>query len=279
MRFTRQDVLDRLRKTIAARSPVIAAGAGIGLSAKFTERGGADLIIVYNSGRYRMTGYSSLSGYLPIGDANGIVKEMGEREILPVVRNTPVIAGIFGCDPTRDMDHLLGEVKALGFSGVINFPAVAWLVGELRAGLESSGLGFDREVRMIASARRADLFTLAYVFTPEEAAAMVDAGVDCIVAHMGNTAGGSVGQEQVIALEGAAKLTAEITAETRRRNKDVIVLCHGGPIALPEDFAFILEHVAVDGFVGASSMERLPVETAIEGITRSFKGLPLPARA
>lgn len=278
MRYSRDQVTARLRKTLAAGQPVIAAGAGIGLSAKFTERGGADLIVIYNSGRYRMTGYSSLSGYLPIGDANGIVKEMGEREILPVTKATPVIAGVFASDPTREMGHFLGELKGLGFSGVINFPAVAWLEGELRDGLESSGLGFQREVDMIRAARGLELFTMAYVFTPGEATTMVEAGVDCVVAHMGNTAGGSVGQEQVIALAAAAKLTQTIADAARKANPAVVVLCHGGPIALPEDFAFILERTDVDGFVGASSMERLPVESAIEGITRAFKALPVKKR-
>lgn len=273
MPSARKLVLDRLRKTRASGSPIIAAGAGIGLSAKFAERGGADLVIIYNSGRYRMTGYSSLSGYLPIGDANGIVKEMGEREVLPVVRSTPVIAGVFAADPTRRMSHLLGELAALGFAGVINFPAVAWLEGELREGLESSGLGFQREVEMLALARRMELFTLAYVFTPEEAATMVDAGVECIVAHMGNTVGGSVGQPQAIALDAAADLTQRIAEAARKKRRDTLVLCHGGPIALPADFAHIQARSDVDGFVGASSMERLPVETAIEGITVEFKKL------
>jgi predicted TIM-barrel enzyme len=275
MQFSRTETLARLRKTIASGEPIITAGAGIGLSAKFTERGGADLIVIYNSGRYRMTGYSSLSGYLPIGDANGIVKEMGEREILPVTKNTPVIAGVFACDPTREIGHLLGELKAIGFSGVINFPAVAWLEGELRDGLESSGLGFQREVDMIRLACEMEFFTLAYVFTSDQAATMVAAGVDCVVAHMGNSAGGSVGQKQVIALDAAAKLTQEVAVAAREVRSDVIVLCHGGPIALPDDFAYIVERVDVDGFVGASSMERLPVEKAIEDMARAFKRVPL----
>jgi predicted TIM-barrel enzyme len=279
MQFSRTEVLKRLKKTIAGGSPAIAAGAGIGLSAKFTEKGGADLIIIYNSGRYRMTGYSSLSGYLPIGDANGIVKEMGEREILPVTQNTPVIAGVFASDPTREMPHFLEELKALGFSGVINFPSVAWLVGELREGLESSGLGFKRELDMTTEARKLGLFTMAYVFTAEEAAAMVKAGVDCIVAHMGNTVGGSVGQPQAIQLETAARLIQEIADVSRKGNRDVVVLCHGGPIAFPDDLRFIMERSDVEGFVGASSMERLPVEKALEGVTREFKSIPVKAKS
>ena len=279
MRQSRESIVAKLDKVRGAGRPVIAAGAGIGLSAKFTERGGADLVIIYNSGRYRMTGYSSLCGYLPIGDANGIVKEMGEREILPVVKSVPVIAGVFGADPTRDMRHFLGELIALGFSGIINFPSIAWLEGELRAGLEASGLGFQRELDMTRIASELGLYTLAYVFTPDEAVAMVDAGVDCVVAHMGNTIGGSVGHGHAIELEAAAKLTQEIAEAARSRKPDVLVLCHGGPIAVPEDFAFIIERTDVDGFVGASSMERLPVETSIEATTRAFKDLPLKARS
>jgi predicted TIM-barrel enzyme len=275
MQFKRSEVVARLKNSLANGQPIIAAGAGIGLSAKFTEKGGADLVIIYNSGRYRMTGHSSLSGYLPIGDANGIVKEMGEREVLPVTRNTPVVAGVFASDPTRQMPHFLRELIALGFSGVINFPSIAWLEGELRAGLESSGLGFQREVDMICAAGEAGLFTMAYVFTAEEAIAMARAGVDCVVAHMGNTVGGSVGQPHAIALDSAAALTQKIISAARKEKSEIVALCHGGPIAVPEDFAFILAKTDVEGFVGASSMERLPVETAIESTTKAFKSLPL----
>lgn len=278
MQFSSQTVLRRLHDVTAEGKPIIAAGAGIGLSAKFTEKGGADLIIIYNSGRYRMRGYSSLCGYLPIGDANAIVKEMGEREVLPVVQDTPVIAGVFASDPTRRMDHFLGELKALGFAGVINFPSIAWLEGELRDGLESSGLGFQRELDMTRTAHEMGLFTMAYVFTPEEGEQMVAAGVDCVVAHMGNTVGGSVGQPHAIALDAAAALTQKIADAARKAKPDVVVLCHGGPIAVPEDFAHILEKTDVHGFVGASSMERLPVETALQDITRAFKRLPLKNR-
>ena len=278
MKYSRNEVRERLRKTLEAGRPVIAAGAGIGLSAKFAEKGGADLVIIYNSGRYRMTGYSSLCGYLPIGDANAIVKEMGEREVLPVTRDTPVIAGVFAADPTREMAHFLRELIDLGFSGVINFPSIAWVEGELRAGLESSGLGFQREVDMIRIAGEAGLFTLAYVFTPDEAIAMAKAGVDSVVAHMGNTVGGSVGQPHAIALGAAAELTQKIVDAARKENREIIALCHGGPIAVPSDFAFILEHTDVEGFVGASSMERVPVEVAIESTTKAFKALPVKGR-
>jgi predicted TIM-barrel enzyme len=278
MPFSSMTVLDRLAEVTSAGQPIIAAGAGLGLSAKFTEKGGADLIVIYNSGRYRMRGYSSLCGYLPIGDANGIVKEMGEREVLPVVRDTPVIAGVFASDPTRLIPQFLGELKALGFAGVINFPSIAWLQGELRDGLESSGLGFQRELDMTRTAHEMGLFTMAYVFTPEEAEQMVAAGVDCIVAHMGNTVGGSVGQPHAIALDAAAELTQKIADAARKSKPEMIVLCHGGPIAVPSDFAHILEKTDVHGFVGASSMERLPVETALQDITQAFKALPLRKR-
>jgi predicted TIM-barrel enzyme len=275
MQFTRRQVIERIRAKIAAGRPVITAGAGIGISAKFAERGGADLIVVYNSGRYRMTGYTSVSGFLPIGDANAIVLEMGEREILPAARKTPIVAGIFAADPTRDMMHLLRRVRDIGFSGIINFPTVAYLEGELRSALESSGLGFECEVRAVTAAASVDLYTMAYVFTADEAAQMATAGVDCLVAHMGNTAGGTVGQKSVLALTEAARRTQEIVESARKRNADAVVLCHGGPIATPTDVTFMLEHTDVEGFVGASSMERLPVEKPLEDMTRAFTNLTL----
>jgi predicted TIM-barrel enzyme len=207
-----------------------------------------------------------------------IVKEMGAREVLPVTRDTPVIAGVFAADPTREMAHFLRELIDLGFSGVINFPSIAWVEGELRAGLEASGLGFQREVDMIRIARQAGLFTLAYVFTPDEAMAMAKAGVDSVVAHMGNTVGGSVGQPHAIALEAAAELTQKIVDAARKQNREIVALCHGGPIAVPSDLAFMLEHTDVEGFVGASSMERLPVEIAIESTTKAFKALSVKGR-
>lgn len=278
MRFTRREVIERLRAKTKAGRPVVTAGAGVGISAKFAERGGADLIVVYNSGRYRMAGYSSVSGFLPIGDANAIVLEMGEREILPAARKTPVIAGIFACDPTRDMARFLERVKASGFSGVINFPTIAYVEGELRSALESTGQGFAREVEAIVTARAMDLYTMAYVFKPEEGAQMAEAGVDCIVAHMGNTAGGTVGQPGVFTLEKAAERTQAIVDAARKAGSDALMLCHGGPIATPDDLAFMLENADIEGFVGASSMERLPVEKPLEEVTRAFAQLDLPKK-
>ncbi|MEG1633695.1 MAG: phosphoenolpyruvate hydrolase family protein [Oscillospiraceae bacterium] len=276
MAYTRTQVTERLNATLADGKPIIAAGSGIGISAKFAEKGGADLIVIYNSGRYRMTGYSSWAGFLPIGDANGIVLEMGEREILPVVKSAPVIAGIFASDPTRRMDVFLKQVKDMGFSGIINFPTVAILEGNFRDNLESSGLGFIREVEATKLAHDMELFTMAYVFNPDESAQMAEAGVDCIVAHMGNTKGGTVGQEGgVFTLADAAKLTREIAVAAWAVNPEIKVLCHGGPIAFPDDAAYVIREAGVQGFVGASSMERLPVEKPLTDATKAFKDIPM----
>lgn len=276
MSYTRTEVIYRLNKTLQEHKPVIAAGSGTGISAKFAEKGGADLIVIYNSGRYRMTGYSSWAGFLPIGDANAIVLEMGEREVIPVVQEAPVIAGIFASDPTRKMDHFLKQVKDMGFSGVINFPTVAILEGNYRDNLESSGLGFINEVNMIKMAHYMNLYTMSYVFNPEEAEEMAKAGVDCIVAHMGNTKGGSVGQiGGVFGLKDAVKLIKEIAQAAQNINPEIIVLCHGGPIAMPEDAAYVIQKTGVQGFVGASSMERLPVEKPLMEATKAFKNIPL----
>jgi len=279
MQYTRNQVAEILARTLSEGRPVIAAGAGTGISAKFAEKGGSDLIVIYNSGRYRMTGYSSWAGLLPIGDANGIVLEMGEHEVLPIVKKAPVIAGVFPSDPTREMWHFLKQVKDLGFSGVINFPTVALLEGEFRSGMETSGLGFDRDVDMIEQAHGMNLYTMAYVFNVEEAVKMAEAGVDLNVAHMGNTAGGSVGQDGVPVLDDAARRTQEIADAGRRANPKIITLCHGGPIAMPDDVAYILEQTDVEGFVGASSMERLPVEKPLEETTRKFKSLSIRKRS
>ena len=276
MSYTRTEVIYRLNKTLQEHKPVIAAGSGTGISAKFAEKGGADLIVIYNSGRYRMTGYSSWAGFLPIGDANAIVLEMGEREVIPVVQEAPVIAGIFASDPTRKMDYFLKQVKDIGFSGVINFPTVAILEGNYRDNLESSGLGFENEVNMIKMAHDMNLYTMSYVFNPEEAEEMAKAGVDCIVAHMGNTKGGSVGQiGGVFGLKDASKLTKEIAQAAQNINPEIIALCHGGPIAMPEDAAYVIQKTGVQGFVGASSMERLPVEKPLMEATKAFKNIPL----
>ena len=273
MRFTREQIVDRLRTQVSARRPIVGAGAGTGLSAKFIERGGADLLIVYNSGRFRMAGHSSMCGLLPLGDANAIVMEMGEREILPVVRDTPVIAGVNGTDPTRDLRRFLRTIAATGFSGVNNFPTVGLFDGRIRQELEASGLGFQREVDMIDAAHEQGLFTIVYVFTPEEAAAMTAVGADVVIAHMGLTVGGSVGMSTnaAFSLDDSCVRVESIAAAASAVRDDVLVLCHGGPIAEPSDAEYVMKRTSAVGFVGASSMERLPVEHALTEVTQAFK--------
>jgi len=275
--WTRGDVLTRLQAEIDAGRPLVGSGAGIGLSAKFAEAGGADLILIYNSGRFRMAGHGSNAGLLAIGDANAIVMEMGEREVLPVVTDTPVIAGINGTDPTRRMSTLLRDATRLGFAGVINFPSHGIIDGRWRQSLEMTGFGYDREVAMIAEAHRQDLFTMAYVFTPEESVAMTEAGVDVIVAHMGLTVGGSIGAptDFAIALDEAVERIEAIAAAARDLRADILVVCHGGPIATPADVEYVLGKSTVVGFIGASSVERLPVEIALQETVAGFKAVAL----
>ena len=275
--WTRGDVLTRLQAEIDAGRPLVGSGAGIGLSAKFAEAGGADLILIYNSGRFRMAGHGSNAGLLAIGDANAIVMEMGEREVLPVVTDTPVIAGINGTDPTRRMSALLRDATRLGFAGVINFPSHGIIDGRWRQSLEMTGFGYDREVAMIAEAHRQDLFTMAYVFTPEESVAMTEAGVDVIVAHMGLTVGGSIGAptDFAIALDEAVERIEAIAAAARDLRADILVVCHGGPIATPADVEYVLGKSTVVGFIGASSVERLPVEIALQETVAGFKAVAL----
>ena len=277
MRYSRAQVLDRLRAQIRQGKPIVGAGAGTGISAKFAEAGGADLIIIYNSGRYRMAGHGSLAGVLAFGDANQIVKDMGEREVLPVVQETPVIAGVMGTDPLRQMDYLLHELDALGFSGVNNFPTVGLIDGRFRMELERTNLGFGREVAMIALAHQMGFFTCVYVFNPEESQAMAEAGADAIIAHMGLTVGGSIGLERgdAMHLEDAPAAVQAIGEAAWAVNREAILLCHGGPIATPDDAAYVLARSPAVGFIGASSMERLPVETAITETVRQFKAVPL----
>jgi predicted TIM-barrel enzyme len=273
MSFTREQVVDGLRTQVSQQRPIVGAGAGTGISAKFIERGGADVIIVYNSGRFRMAGHSSMCGLLPLGDANTIVLEMGEREVLPVVRDTPVVAGVNGTDPTRDMRRLLNQVVAAGFSGVNNFPTVGLFDGRIREELEASGLGFQREVEMIDIAHDLGLFTIVYVFTPQEAAAMAAVGADAVIAHMGLTVGGSIGMstDGAFSLEDACDRVQAIGEAALAVKDDVIVLCHGGPIATPSDAEYVMKRTNAVGFVGASSMERLPVEEALIQTTKAFK--------
>jgi predicted TIM-barrel enzyme len=265
--------LKRLEAKRAAGNAIIGAGAGTGISAKFLHAGGADLIFIYNSGRFRMQGLSSWVGHLPFGDANAIVMEMGEREIMPVVPEADVIAGVCGFDPTRRMSRFLPKVAEAGFAGVINYPTVAVIDGRMRADLEAGNLGFDREVEMIRIAGGIDLLTTAYVCTTDEAAAMVDAGVDIVVAHMGLTVGGAIGATHAINMEVAARSVSAIAEASRKLRKDVFVVAHGGPIASPEDAANLFRICTVDGFVGASSMERLPIEEPLRANTAAFAKL------
>lgn len=280
MRYTREEVLDRLRAAVTAGHPIVGAGAGTGISAKFAEAGGADLIIIYNSGRYRMAGHGSLAGVLAFGDANQLVKEMGEREVLPVVREVPVIAGVMGTDPLRQMGYLLKEIDALGFSGVNNFPTVGLIDGRFRLELERTGMGFGKEVDMIRLAHEFGFFTIVYTFNPDEATAMAIAGADAIIAHLGLTVGGTIGlaSEDALQLADAPAAIQAIGDAAWRVKPDTLLLCHGGPLATPEDAAFALARCDAVGFIGASSMERLPVETAIARTTASFKAIRLRER-
>jgi len=266
----RIEILKRFRGKIAQGKPIIGGGAGTGISAKFEEAGGIDLIVIYNSGRFRMAGHSSLAGLLPYGDANAIVVEMA-AEVLPVAKRTPVLAGVCGTDPMRLMDRFLGQIKALGFAGVQNFPTVGLFDGTMRSNLEETNLGYQREVEMIRLAHEMDLLTTPYVFNPDEATRMAEAGADIVVAHMGLTTKGSIGAKTAKTLEGCVPLIDEIVAAAKAVRDDVIILCHGGPIAEPDDAQYILQHChAVDGFYGASSMERLPTERAIKDQTERF---------
>ena len=270
-RIERKELLERFRGMIARKEPIVGAGAGTGLSAKCEEAGGADLIIIYNSGRYRMAGRGSLAGILAYGNANEIVKDMA-REVLPVVKRTPVLAGVNGTDPFLLTDHFLDELKALGFSGIQNFPTVGLIDGVFRKNLEETGMGYGLEVDLIAKARAKDMLTTPYVFNADEAAAMTKAGADIIVAHLGLTTGGSIGAETALKLEDCPALIDDWAEAARRVRKDVMVLCHGGPISSPQDAAYILANVpGIHGFYGASSMERLPVETALTQQVRAFK--------
>lgn len=269
--FDRSDLMTRFRAMRDAKEPIIGGGAGTGLSAKCEEAGGIDLIVIYNSGRYRMAGRGSLAGLMPYGDANGVVMEMA-GEVLPVVKNTPVLAGVCATDPFRLMDKFLDEVKAAGFSGVQNFPTVGLIDGTFRENIEETGMGYGHEVDMIAMAAGKDLLTTPYVFSEEDAAAMAEAGADIIVVHLGLTTGGSIGAETAVTLEKAPTLTDEWAAAALEVNPDAIVLVHGGPVAMPEDADYVLRNTEnCHGFYGASSMERLPTEVALTAQTAKFK--------
>jgi predicted TIM-barrel enzyme len=276
--ISRKTILEKFRAMIAAGQPIVGGGAGTGLSAKAEEAGGIDLIIIYNSGRYRMAGRGSAAGLLAYGNANEIVKEMAV-EVLPVVKHTPVLAGVNGTDPFVLMPRFLAELKDMGFSGVQNFPTVGLFDGMMRVSFEETGMGFGLEVDMIAEAHKLDLLTTPYVFNPDEAGAMTKAGADIVVAHMGVTTGGSIGASSAKTLEQCVAEIDAIAAAARGVRGDVIVLCHGGPISMPADARFILDRCdGVHGFYGASSMERLPAEAAIRDQTADFKALPIRAR-
>ncbi len=273
MAFTRSEVLERLRKNIEAGLPIIGAGAGTGISAKFEEAGGVDLIVIYNSGRFRMAGRGSLAGLMPYGDANAIVMEMA-GEVLPIVKDTPVLAGVCGTDPFRQMDVFLKQVKEIGFSGVQNFPTVGLCDGLFRQNLEETGMGYGLEVDMIRKAHELDLLTTPYAFNAKEAKAMAEAGADIIVAHMGLTTKGAIGATTAVSLEEAPARVQEICDAAKSVNPDIIALCHGGPISMPEDAEYVLSKTkGIHGFYGASSMERLPTEVAIREQMQKFKSI------
>jgi predicted TIM-barrel enzyme len=267
----REEALARFRARIAAGKPIIGCGAGTGISAKCAEAGGADIIIIYNSGRFRMAGRGSLSGLMPYGDANAIVVDMA-REVLPVVKSTPVLAGVCGTDPFRVIPRFIEELKRIGFSGVQNFPTVGLIDGVFRQNLEETGMGYGLEVDTIGEAHRQDLLTCPYVFDETQAADMAKAGADFVVAHMGLTTKGTIGAYTALTLEESANRVQEICDAAKRVNRDILVICHGGPIAEPADAKYILENTEnVVGFFGASSIERLPTEVGIRGQVEEFK--------
>lgn len=274
--YTRVEVRGRLQKTLDAKKAIIAAGAGTGISAKFIERGGADLIIIYNSGRFRMSGHGSTAGLMAYGDANAVAMEIGEFEVLPVVEEVPVICGVHGSDPRRRMWHFLLQVKAMGFSGVNNFPTHSIVDGHFRQILEETGMSFDKEVEMIALADRMDLFSIVYVAKPEEAEAMARAGADAIIAHVGTTVGGSIGVTgATCTMDDAVERTQAIIEASRRVRPDIFFLTHGGPINTPADAAEVIGRTEAVGFVGASSLERMAVEKSLTELTREFKRIGL----
>ena len=272
-RFERKNLLAKFHDMIAKRQPIIGGGAGTGLSAKCEEAGGIDLIVIYNSGRYRMAGRGSLAGLLAYGNANEIVVDMA-REVLPVVNHTPVLAGVNGTDPFMIRDHFLDQLKALGFSGIQNFPTVGLFDGTFRKNLEETGMGYGLEVDLVKAAHEKDMLTTPYVFNVEEAVAMTKAGADIIVPHMGLTTGGAIGAETALKLKDCPAIISAMSEAAKKIRKDVIVLCHGGPISSPEDAAFMLQNTkGIHGFYGASSMERLPTEIALVAQTKNFKSI------
>lgn len=274
--YTRTEVLERLHDTLSKGEPIIAAGAGTGISAKFIEKGGADLIIIYNSGRFRMAGHGSTAGLMSYGDANAIAMEIGEFEVLPVVEEIPVICGVHATDPRRRMWHWLLKVKDMGFSGINNFPTHTIVDGQYRQTLEETGMSVQKEFECVALARKMDIFSIVYVAKPEEAKAMAEAGADVIIAHVGCTVGGSIGVvDAAVSLDDAAAQTQAIIDAGKSVRDDIIYLSHGGPILSPSDAAFINERTDAVGFVGASSLERMAVEKSLINLTQEFKSIPV----
>lgn len=270
---TRSQILDRFRAQVAAGKPIIGGGAGTGITAKSAEAGGIDLLVIYNSGRFRMAGRGSLSGLLAYGDANAIVMEMA-NEVLPVVKKTPVLAGVNGTDPFRVMPHFLKQVKEIGFAGIQNFPTVGLIDGVFRANLEETGMGYGPEVDMIRLAHEMDLLTSPYVFDVDQAKDMARAGADILVPHMGLTTSGTIGAQTAMTLEDAAKKVQELADAAKSVNSDILCLCHGGPIANPADAQYVLDHTeGIVGFYGASSIERFPTEVGIRKQTEDFKAI------
>lgn len=274
--YTKKEVRDRLQKTLDQKKAIIAAGAGTGISAKFIEKGGADLIIIYNSGRFRMSGHGSTAGLMAYGDANAVAMEIGEFEVLPVVEEIPVICGVHGSDPRRRMWHHLLKVKEMGFSGVNNFPTHSIVDGHFRNVLEETGMGFEKEVEMVRLATMMDLFSIVYVAKPEEARQMAEVGADAIIAHVGTTVGGSVGVVgATCTMDEAIERTNQIIEAGKEVNPDILFLTHGGPINTPDDVRDILAKTNAHGFVGASSLERMGVEESLTNLTREFKSITL----
>lgn len=275
MADSRSSILKRLREKVARGQPIIGGGAGTGLSAKCEEAGGIDLIVIYNSGRYRMAGRGSLSGLMPYGNANQIVKELG-YEVLPVVRQVPVLAGVCGTDPFMIRDLLLKELSAMGFAGIQNFPTVGLIDGQFRVNLEETGMGFDLEIECIRAAHDLDMLTTPYAFDPDQARALTAAGADIVVAHMGLTTSGSIGSQTAKTLDQAVEATRAMVDAAKSQRDDVLLLCHGGPLAMPTDAQYVFDRVdGIDGFYGASSMERLPTEIALTAQVREFADLRL----
>lgn len=275
--MSRQQVRDRFAARVAAREPLVIGGAGVGLIAKAADRAGIDALMAYNTGPFRMDGHGSLSGYLAYGDSNGMTIDLA-RHVLPVVRDTPVIAGIGAADPYRDPIRLIGQLIDLGFSGITNVPTAGIYDGTFRAHIDATDLGYARELELIAACDRQDVFSIAYAFTPDEAAAMARAGADVIGAHVGLTVGGMIGAQDALALDEACERVAEMTAAARAERAGIWVVAHGGPFDEPENVQAVYDRVDVDGFLGASSIERLPVERAIEQTVRSFRDLRLRGR-